>query len=181
MRQAILDGTTPFGGRPERPSSQPGSGTSPHASEANLRVRRDRDRAIVSRGERQVALSLAGYRGIAARVEPIDDERVSVTLELNHEDPDRSVLLVVADDPAEIVADWQAFSRNLELPMLLIEADGTVSEPLPHLGQVLVGRPRARRPRSDFAGRRPRFLVRRKTGWDRGREVLDGAEIIARD
>ena len=62
-----------------------------------------------------------------------------------------------------------------------VEADGSISEPLSRVGllAILDAKPRRRRGSSDE--RRPRFLVRRKTGWDRGAGRIDGDELIARD
>lgn len=183
MRHAIVHETNaPEAGRGER---RPDAHL-PHSQDPTVEARhcvsRDRDRAVVSRGDRHAfSVSLAGYRGVAVRIEPIGPERSSVILELNHEDERRCVVLLTAEDPGEIVADWQAFSHTLSLPMLLIEADGTVSQPIHQLGQVLLNAPKPRRRYSYFAARRPRFLVRRKTGWARGVETLRAEEIIARD
>ena len=147
----------------------------------------DRDRAIVQRqrsGELPFTLTvpLETYRGVSARMEPMNaDGQVRVFVELLHNDPALTLPLIVGDAPEEIAADWQAWGRALQLPLLVIGQDGSVSEPLSELGGVFTAPPRPRRRHSFFAGRRPRFLTRRKTGRAAAVEVLAGREIIARN
>lgn len=142
-----------------------------------------RDHAVVTRPGRDgiVTIPVNSFRGIAVRMEasPYSDT-LAVVLELNHIDPALSITLVVANDPADVVADWQAWSRSLGLPMLLFEADGSVVEPVPLMGQVLLYRTRPRRRRASSMNHRPRFLVRRKTGRAGELGRIDGIEIIAR-
>ena len=96
-----------------------------------------------------------------------------------HRDPALTLPLVVAGEPEDVAADWQAWGRALNLPLLVVEQDGTVSRPVERLGAVAVARPRPRRRHSFFAGRRPRFLTRRKPGRGESTERLAGREIIA--
>jgi hypothetical protein len=149
---------------------------------ATARVVIDGERVTIAAVGRTVTLPLAHYRGVAVRMEAGADDAgiLSVILELNHADPRLSVTLAVADDPGEIVADWQAWARSLALPMYVVEADGSLTEPIPHLGGVKIAAAAPRRRHSYFAARRPRFLVRRKTGWNRGADKVEGEEIIAR-
>ena len=123
----------------------------------------------------------ASYRGIAVRMQPTEAGSLAVLVELNHADPDLSVTLMSADDLVDVAADWKAWSRCLGLPMLLIEADGSITRPVMTLGPIEVAAPKPRRMHSYFANRRPRFLARRKTGWNREQSPVSGAEIIARD
>jgi Family of unknown function (DUF6101) len=100
---------------------------------------------------------------------------------LLHSDPSLTLGLSVTEDPNEVAEDWQAWARALDLPLLVIGQDGSVGEPLAQIGGVIIGAPKPRRRHSYFAGRRPRFLTRRKTG-NRDRMVrVEGREIIARD
>ncbi len=159
----------------------PIAGRSPGAT---MSVTIDRKRAVLRRSAREGAMTLpiSDYRGVAVRIKaapPGDDP--SVILELNHEDPDLSLPLMTADDPADVVADWQAWSRALGLPLLLIEADGSIARPEPQMGCVLIFKAKPRRRGAFFAGRRPRFLTRRKNGWDRDLGRVAGEEMIARD
>jgi hypothetical protein len=109
------------------------------------------------------------------------DAGVRVCVELLHTDPALTLPLVVADEPEQVAADWQAWGRTLNLPLLVVGQDGSVSNAFDRLGSITVCRPRPRRRHSFFAGRRPRFLTRRKTGHRGPREHLAGREIIARN
>ncbi len=146
----------------------------------------ERERAIVRRQRHAgpavtLTVPLASYRGVAVRMEAQGEAgRIRVFVELLHNDPLLTLPLIVGDEPEEVAADWQAWGRALNLPLLVVGQDGSVSAPLGRLGAVTIARPRPRRRYSFFAGRRPRFLTRRKTGHSRPTEQLSGREIIAR-
>lgn len=127
-----------------------------------------------------VALPVRAFKGIAARAMDHGDGTVTVTLELHHQDSDLCVPLLVAHDLDDIAADWNAWSEVYQLPMLMIEADGSTTALEQQLGTVKTGGIKPRRRHSFFAGRRPRFLVRRNPGNLGIRLVLSGDEIIAR-
>jgi hypothetical protein len=121
------------------------------------------------------------WRGVAVRMALTPDKMdMKVVLELLHTDPDLTLPLAVADEPADIVADWQAWASRLRLPLLLIEADGRIVEPVDRIGEVEASNPRPRRRHAHFAARRPRFLVRRKVGGEATARI-EGREIIARN
>lgn len=128
-----------------------------------------------------IALPSRVFSGIAARAIDHGDGEVTVTLELHHPDTELCVPLLVSHDLDDIAADWRSWSEVFRLPMLMVEADG-VARPLDNaLGALTVGRARPRRHHAFFADRRPRFLVRRKTGsLGIARLVISGEEIIAR-
>ena len=155
------------------------------ASEAAILL--EPDRAVVRRTvagiPSAVTVKVSSYRGVAVRFEEsIETGEVRVIVELMHRDPALSLPLAVAEDPADIAADWQAFGRIFGLPLLLIETDGSIREPVARMGAITVSETRPRRRHSFFADRRPRFLVRRKPGARRPEpELILGREIIARD
>ncbi len=136
--------------------------------------------AVTSRAGTKT-IPISSFRGVAVRMQPTEGGDLAILVELNHLDPSLSQTLMVADDLVDVAADWKAWARCLGLPMLLIEADGSITRPVTTLGPIEVASPKPRRMHSYFANRRPRFLARRKTGWEREQSVLDGAEIIARD
>jgi hypothetical protein len=145
-----------------------------------------RDRALVRRTRRGVAATLdvpvSAYRGVAVRMIPVGDEGgLRVVIELLHRDPSLSLPLVVADEPDEAAVDWIAWGKTLNLPLLVVDEDGTAKPPVDRIGGVVASKPGARRNRSVFLGRRSRFARRRKAGSGTGQERLDGREIIARD
>ena len=147
----------------------------------------DREHAIVHRQRRAgppltLTVPLKSYRGVAVRMEATSvPGQVRVFVELLHKDPALTLPLIVGDEPQDVAADWQAWGRALNLPLLVVGQDGSVSAPLGDLGRVIAGPPKPRRRHSFFAGRRPRFLTRRKTGHSRDTERLSFREIIARN
>ena len=44
--------------------------------------------------------------------------------------PALTLPLIVADEPEDVAADWQAWGRALNLPLLVVTEDGTVSAPM---------------------------------------------------
>lgn len=127
-----------------------------------------------------IAMPARVFRGVAARAIDHGDGRVTVTLELHHDDPDLCIPLLVAHDLCDIAADWRSWAAAYRIPMLMVEADG-VARPLEeHLGEVRAQDAKPRRRHSFFADRRPRFLVRRSTGALGVAMKIKGKEIIAR-
>lgn len=129
-------------------------------------------------------MPMALFEGVAVRmaVDPADpDGEGLVILELLHRDPHLSLPLSVAHDLDDVVADWKAWSKVLTLPMLIVELDGSWRAVETRLGAVVVAPTRPRRRRSVLAGRRPRFLTRRKVGLRGEAVVLTKREIFGRD
>ena len=87
--------------------------------------------------------------------------------------------LLVATDLYDVAADWRGWAELFNLPMLMVEADGTVQSLEETLGNIKAAAPAPRR-RSPNRGRRPRFLARRKPGGLGIRMIVSGEEIIAR-
>lgn len=126
-----------------------------------------------------VALPARIFSGIAARAIDHGNGEVTVTLELHHTDPGLCVPLLVAHDLYDIAADWRAWSDAYRMPMLMVEADGIARQLDEHLLTVGSKPPKPRRRHSYFAERRPRFLVRRKTGTLGIRMMIEGRDITA--
>ena len=169
------------------PHTLPVRGSAQGGGTADTAFILDGERAIVHRPYRAgqpltLTVPLTSYRGVAVRMEAAGAPgQVRVFVELLHKDPTLTLPLIVGDEPEDVAADWQAWGRALNLPLLVIGQDGSVSDPLGDLGGVIAGPSKARRRYSFFAGRRPRFLTRRKTGHSRPTEQLAGREIIARN
>ena len=125
-----------------------------------------------------VTLPLSAYEGVAVRIETATAGPIRGVVELMHDDPALTLPLVIADEPDDISADWQAWGRVLNLPLLLISHDGKVVN-AGRIGGLDIHPAKARRRHSYFAARRPRFLTRRKTGRADKLEVLKAREIIA--
>jgi Family of unknown function (DUF6101) len=160
------------------------------AADGSVRfVELTRERVVLRRSVRgmlmAVNLPLASYLGVALRIEPpVGAAASTVALVLEHRDHALSLELYRAADGSDVVAEWQSWARALELPLLLVEADGRLREPFERIGSLRVAAalPR-RRKRSAVKGRRPSIFLRRRPG-----RRLDGAavhhgerEIIARN
>lgn len=150
------------------------------------RIVLDRGAVMVARQVKRTAMNLRlpmnSFRGVAIRLLPdMDDSADRISVVLAHRDRALDVTLYEADHDADAVAEWQQWATTLGLPLLIEDLDGRLSEPYARLGQVHLGTPRPRRRRS-FLARRPRFLVRRKSGSLGGTvDVIHAVnEIIAR-
>lgn len=158
-----------------------------HDEQGEVTYSLDRRGAIIRRvlemSELPVTIAIPAqlFKGVAASASEDGDGNVTVTLELNHNDPQLSVPLLVADNLEDIAADWRAWAEAYRLPMLLIEADGVARTLEDSLSAALRGEQiRDRRKGRATTGRRTRFQMRRKPGQSDLRLVIDGREIIAR-
>lgn len=64
----------------------------------------------------------------------------------------------------DVVAVWRDFAAKSGLPRMIVREDGTLATVSHQLGPIALGTTRMRRRHGSLNGRRPRFLVRRKTG-----------------
>ena len=130
-------------------------------------------------------LPLQSYLGVSIRVVAEQhDTPAGIAVFLEHRDPALAIELYAADNADEVVAEWNSWSRALDVPMLVADAEGRLAEQSPRLGAVRVSAPsQRRRRRNALHRRRPKFLVRRKPGVMRGAAQVhrDEREIIARN
>lgn len=113
----------------------------------------------------KIVLPLDDYRGVAIRIVPgatEDEDRVAVVL--SHSSAAQELVLYEADDDENVIAEWRLWASALGLPLLMEGLDGRTIAADDRLGDVEVSRPRPRRRHALLAGRRPRFLTRRRTG-----------------
>lgn len=156
----------------------------------------DRERVVIRRPlggvEATLACPVAAFRGVAVRmtVDPAT-EALRTEIELMHPDSAMSLPLASCEDLGsadDVAADWQAWGKALGLPLLIVDADGSVREVAG--ARTAQEPPRARRMPALLKHRRPRNLKRRRMiamsmvsvtepGSEAGR--IEGREIIARD
>ena len=67
-------------------------------------------------------------------------------------------------DQDDIVAVWRALGASSGLPLMVERPDGGLDAPYAQVGPLPLGAVRIRRRHGLLNGRRPRFLVRRRTG-----------------
>lgn len=128
-----------------------------------------------------IALPAHAFRGVVVRATETGRDDALITLELLHNDQDLCVPLSVGHDLRAIARDWQTWSDMLNLPMMMIEADGVARTLEESAQSLLMEKPQPRRHHAMFAERRPRFLARRRLGNLGVRLMVRGEEIIARD
>lgn len=82
----------------------------------------------------------------------------------------------------DVVALWRDIAARAGLVRMIVREDGVLAPVTQQLGRVMLGRVRIRRRHAGLGSRRPRFLVRRKTGRLPARPQIfrDESEIIAR-
>lgn len=82
----------------------------------------------------------------------------------------------------DVVAVWRDVAARAGLVRMIVREDGVLAPVARQLGRVLLGRTRMRRRHAGLGSRRPRFLVRRKTGRLPARPQIHRgeSEIIAR-
>jgi len=127
-----------------------------------------------------IAVPAKAFKGVAARAIENEDGTMTVTLELQHHDPELCVPLLYANDMNDISADWHSWSRLMKLPMLLVDIDNNTTPITRQLGDIMVEAPWERRKRITTVKRRPKFMRRRKMGVVGNVEKLNAADILAR-
>jgi hypothetical protein len=118
----------------------------------------------------------AGWRGVSLRLANAAGDDQLFQLALTAGDG-RSVTIATVDQD-DAVALWRDCGRASGMPLLLETSDGEISEPFPQIGPLALGPIRVRRRHAFLNGRRPRFLVRRKTGKLAERPVLVGGDRL---
>ncbi|WP_315796063.1 DUF6101 family protein [Bradyrhizobium sp. SZCCHNRI3043] len=120
-------------------------------------------RRAVSGMRMALNLRVSDFLGIGVR--EINDTQVMLVLV--HRDPSLTIPLCVSDDQNEIVAAWAMWSETFALPQL----QDTRREATPR-----------RRRRNAIRSRRPRFLMRRRVGYQLNPASIHRGEreIIAR-
>lgn len=73
----------------------------------------------------------------------------------------------IAADDHDVIARWRGHAADLGLPLMMEREDGVVVTAYDHMGCVRLGSLHMRRRNPATMYRRPRFLMRRKTGLRR--------------
>jgi hypothetical protein len=91
----------------------------------------------------------------------------------------REALLLGPFCEEEIVATWRSIGLEAGLELMIETPDGVLKAPYPQIGRVSLGPITIRRRHGLLSGRRPRFLVRRKTGRIAPRPLIHREREIA--
>jgi hypothetical protein len=102
----------------------------------------------------------ANAAGLALKVDPNTDGFLVEVV-----DRDGTMLVRLGPfDQDDIVAVWRALGASSGLPLMVERPDGSLDAPYAQVGPLPLGAVRIRRRHGLLNGRRPRFLVRRRTG-----------------
>jgi len=102
----------------------------------------------------------ANAAGLALKVDPNTDGFLVEVV-----DRDGTMLVRLGPfDQDDIVAVWRALGASSGLPLMVERPDGSLDAPYAQVGPLPLGAVRTRRRHGLLNGRRPRFLVRRRTG-----------------
>lgn len=129
-----------------------------------------RERVVVRRSLAGMRMALnmpvSAFAGIALRLMPGKGAAgpvVAVVLE--HKDPGLTLPLYISSEADDAFADWRSWGNVLGLPLLVVDDEGTLSEPFARMGGVRIEKVRSRRRRrSSLKRRRPSILLRRRPG-----------------
>ena len=104
------------------------------------------------------------FIGVAVSTAISEDGILSSTIELVHGDPELNYRVFEEIGNANVVAEWQNWGRKLRLPLFIKAGDGDLLPYSQQVDGVALGMSTSRRKLAAEAGRRPRFLNRRKPG-----------------
>jgi hypothetical protein len=104
------------------------------------------------------------FIGVAVSTHITEDGVLSSAIELVHGDPELNYRVFEEVGNANIVAEWQNWGKKLRLPLYIKAGDGSLLPYSQQVDGVQVGNASGRRKLAAEAGRRPRFLNRRKPG-----------------
>lgn len=104
------------------------------------------------------------YIGVAVSTHITEDGVLSSAIELVHGDPDLNYRVFEETGNGNVVAEWQNWGKKLRLPLFIRAGDGSLVPYSQQVDGVALGQTSSRRRLVAEAGRRPRFLNRRKPG-----------------
>jgi hypothetical protein len=104
------------------------------------------------------------FVGVAVSTTISEDGVLSSAIELVHGDPELNYRVFEEIGNANVVAEWQNWGRKLRLPLFIKAGDGNLLPYSQQVDGVALGNSTSRRKLAAEAGRRPRFLNRRKPG-----------------
>lgn len=101
--------------------------------------------------------------GLVLRVDPRRGER-GEDFQVAVVDADGRTLIALGPyGEDEVIATWRRLGATSGLELMVARLDGALHKPYPQVGRLQLGGIRIRRRNGLLGGRRPRFLVRRKT------------------
>jgi len=113
----------------------------------------------------KIKVPVSEYFGVAVATRISADGVLTSSIELVHKDSELDYRVYQETGNADVVAEWQNWGRQLRLPLFIRAGDGKLMAYSQQVDGVMLGQNTARRKTAVEAGRRPRFLNRRKPGF----------------
>ena len=112
----------------------------------------------------KVKVPVDEFIGVAVSTKISEEGVLSSAIELVHGDPELNYRVFEEIGNANVVAEWQNWGKKLRLPLFIKAGDGNLLPYSQQVDGVALGVQSHRRKLAAEAGRRPRFLNRRKPG-----------------
>tara|TARA_R110002020_G_scaffold10965_2_gene41669 strand:+ start:1487 stop:1999 length:513 start_codon:yes stop_codon:yes gene_type:complete len=112
----------------------------------------------------KIKVPVSEFIGVAVATAISEDGVLTSSIELVHSDPELNYRVFEEDGNHSVVAEWQNWGKKLRLPLFIKAGDGAYMPYSQQVDGVMVGSSQSRRKLVAEAGRRPRFLNRRKPG-----------------
>jgi hypothetical protein len=112
----------------------------------------------------KVKVPVDEFVGVAVSTTISEEGILSSAIELVHGDPDLNYRVFEEEGNANVVAEWQNWGKKLRLPLYIKAGDGQLMPYSQQVDGLNLGQTSGRRKLAAEAGRRPRFLNRRKPG-----------------
>jgi hypothetical protein len=112
----------------------------------------------------KVKVPVTEFIGVAVATAISEDGVLTSSIELVHSDSELNYRVFEEEGNHSVVAEWQNWGKKLRLPLFIKAGDGAYMPYSQQVDGVMVGNNQSRRKLAAEAGRRPRFLNRRKPG-----------------
>lgn len=112
----------------------------------------------------KVKVPVTEFIGVAVATRISEEGVLTSSIELVHSDSELNYRVFEEEGNHNVVAEWQNWGKKLRLPLFIKAGDGAYMPYSQQVDGVMVGNSQSRRKLAAEAGRRPRFLNRRKPG-----------------
>src|SRR5215217_5847460 len=112
----------------------------------------------------KIKIPVTEFIGVAVATSISEDGVLTSAIELVHSDSELNYRVFEEEGNHNVVAEWQNWGKKLRLPLFIKAGDGCYMPYSQQVDGVMVGNTASRRKLVAEAGRRPRFLNRRKPG-----------------
>jgi len=112
----------------------------------------------------KVKVPVTEFFGVAVATSISEEGVLTSSIELLHSDSELNYRVFEEEGNHNVVAEWQNWGKKLRLPLFIKAGDGAYMPYSQQVDGIAVGNTASRRKLVAEAGRRPRFLNRRKPG-----------------